>query len=268
VGSDLPFRVTYSRIDLSDDASVDALIEAIKAQRREFGKPIKVVAIDTLASALGNKGDENSPEVMNPVLANCHRIREASRGCCLILVHHPGKSAARGPRGFSGIGGTVSTLIEIQYTKGDKVRRVIVQKQRDLELCEDMLYRLQPIELKIGNRRNRPVTSCIVVPLLDATERAAAVARGNAARLSKQQRLALDALRDALGQHGLDIPNGKPAPRVVSQRNWRDVFRSRFPADTAAGTVTKALRRAREALLTAGLIGVAGKQAWVVLDLG
>jgi hypothetical protein len=262
-GEDLPFRFTSGRVDLSDNASVDGLIQAIKVQGRELGKRIKVVAIDTLASALGSKGDENSPEVMNPVLANCHRIREQTRGCCLILVHHPGKNSTRGPRGFSGIGGTVSTLIEIDYTPASKSRRVIVRKQRDLDLCGDMFYRLKVVELGIDPHHGRPVTSCVVVSVLGETELARVNVQTQLAHLSPQQRMALDALHEAIQQHGVDIPDGKPASRVTSVHAWRNTFRARFPEGTTEETIKKALQRARQALLTVGLIGLAGRQVWI-----
>jgi hypothetical protein len=60
-GEDLPFWFTSDPVDLSDGRSVDAVIKAIKAQACRFGRPIKIVGIDTLSAALGN-GDENTSE--------------------------------------------------------------------------------------------------------------------------------------------------------------------------------------------------------------
>lgn len=262
-GKELPFRFSSDPVDLTNDDSVDALIKSIRRQAREFGAPIKIVAIDTLAAALSGNGDENSPEVMNPVLANCHRIRELTGGCCLILVHHPGKNASRGPRGFSGIGGTVSTLIEIEHSEPGKSRRVIIRKQRDLDLSEDMFYRLKVVELGVDPRRGKPITSCVVVPMLTAAERATADVQTKLAKLTPQQRLALDALHEALREHGLDPIDGKPAERVTNEKAWREAFRERFPADAAAETIKKAFQRTREALLAARLVGMDRICVWL-----
>jgi hypothetical protein len=237
------------------------VIRTLKQLGRERGQRVKIVAIDTLMAALGSNGDENNPEVMNPVLANCHRIREAT-GVCLILVHHPGKDSRRGPRGFSGIRGTISTLIEIEGAHG-KPKRVIVRKQRDLDFPErDMFYRLQPVELGV-DRRGRVVTSCVVVPLQSGGERETAERDAQLARLTPQHRMALDALREALDEHGQAMPDGKPAAQAVSQRTWRAVFRERFSSGTAHATINTALRRARQALLEAKLIGTARDQVWL-----
>jgi KaiC/GvpD/RAD55 family RecA-like ATPase len=262
-GKDLSFHYTAGPVDLSDDTAVNALIRAIRAKSRALGRRIKIVAIDTLAAALGTHGDENSAEVMNPVMAACHRIREATGGCCLLLVHHTGKNALRGPRGFSGIGATVSTLIEIEGTDNRRPRRVVVRKQRDLERCDDMFYRLKVVELGIDPKHLRPITSCVVVPILGRAELAAAKAQTKLAHLSPQHRLALDALGEALQRHGRTLENGR---RVTNNRTWRAVLRDRLPPETSEEAVYKALQRARQVLLTAGLIGAQGSQVWLQTD--
>jgi hypothetical protein len=265
VGEDLPFAADFGTVDLSDPASVDQVIRAILAHGRAYGAPVKIAAIDTLASSLGSNGDENSAEVMNPVLANCHHIRQQT-GCCLILVHHPGKNARMGPRGFSGIRGTLDTLIEIELPEDSKDRRVSVQKQRDLEIGADMFYRLKVVEIGIDPRRGKPITSCIVMPILDASEKATAAVRAKLAQLTKQQRMALDALREALREHGGDTPNGKPAARVTTMLAWRNALKERSPGSTATA-IRQAHRRFSEAFLKAGLIGVKGEQIWLQEDV-
>jgi hypothetical protein len=261
-GEQLPFKLITGIVDLSDDAAVDALIKRIRREGKEMGRRVKIVAIDTLMAALGGNGNEDNSETMNPVLANCHRIRSAT-GVCLLLVHHPGKDSRRGPRGFSGIRGTLSTLIEIESTDRSKPRRVIVRKQRDLDFPErDMFYRLQPVELGI-DRRGRVISSCVVVPLQVEGERQTAEREAKLVKLTKQQRLAFDALHDALQQHGLRPIDGKPAARVTSMRAWREAFSERFPTGTDRKVIEKALLRARQALIESKLIGVNGRQVWL-----
>jgi hypothetical protein len=259
-GKNLPFRLITDSVDLSDRASVDQIIRTIKRYSRKCGQPVRIVAIDTLAAALTGKGDENSAETMNPVLANCHRIRQET-GVCLLLVHHPGKNSRQGPRGFSGIRATLSTLIEIEGEYG-KPKRVTVRKQRDLDLGPDRFFRLRPVILG-ANHRGKPVTSLVVVPITDAAELAEAQAATVAARLTKKQRLGLDALHDALASQGKPPLPGHTAARVVTYKHWLAVFRSRLPPDTPPNTSGRALRRIRDQLVEIGLIGTDGRFVWL-----
>jgi KaiC/GvpD/RAD55 family RecA-like ATPase len=263
-GRKLAFRHTSSAVDLTDDTAVDNLIKAVKAQVRELGAPLRAIAIDTLGAA--GIGEENTAEAMNPVLANCTRIKQALDGCCVILVHHPGKEAGRGPRGFSGIGGTADTLIEIQHAGAGKPRRVIVKKQRDLELGEDFYYRLRPVELGKVDRRGKPITSCVVVPITEPAEIAAAEAQIKTAELTAHQRIGLDALRDTLQEHGTAPADGQPTGRVTTDEQWRTTFRSRLQASTPLNTSRMAFNRMRQSLLALSLAATDGTYVWLVED--
>jgi hypothetical protein len=258
-GVDLPFRWNNDAIDLANDGVVDGLIADIKAWGETFGQKVKVVAIDTLAATL--RGSEDGSEAMNPVLANCHRIRRAT-GCCLLLVHHPGKDAKRGPRGFYGVEASLDTLLEVKRADNGEAQ-LSVRKQRDLDWRTDLFYRTEKCVISFDLRRPRPIVTNIVVPILEATERATAAARARLAQLSPQHRLALDALRDALEQHGASSPKGQQARKVITMEQWYQVFRQRFPADASEKSVRRAWQRSRQALLEAGLIEAEGKLVWL-----
>lgn len=261
----LPFKLYTSRIDLTDPDSVDRLVAEIKAQTEVFGSPVRAVAIDTLASALIGFGDENSAEVMNPVLAECKRIKKAT-GACVILIHHPGKGPNRGPRGFSGINAALDTLIEVRYVEKGKPRQVVVQKQRDLDLCDDLYFRLKVVMLGTDSRRGKPITSCVVVPILGKQERALAEAQTKVTQLTRQQRMGLDALQEALETHGIGKSDSQPARRMVSQVNWILAFRDRLPDGITKEAARKAVRRMRQVLMESDLIGADDQFVWLKSD--
>jgi hypothetical protein len=128
-----------------------------------------------------------------------------------------------------------------------------------------MFYRLKVVELGIDPRWDTPITSCVVVPVLDPEEHATAAMKAKLAQLTPQQRMALDALREALEEHGVDIPNGKPATRVTSVKAWCVALAERSSAATAVA-IRRAQQRYCAAFLRLGLIGKKGEQVWLYED--
>ena len=102
------------------------------------------------------------------------------------------------------------------------------------------------------------------MPVLGAEELALADIQTRIANLSPQQRLALDALQEALRQHGAaNILNGK---HVTSLRVWRNAFRTRLSPNTGEEAIYKGLQRAMAALFKAGLIELQGERVWLKGD--
>lgn len=129
-------HVTGETPDMANPTVVQALITACAAVN-----PVLVV-IDTLAAASGGS-NENSGEDMNRILAAC-RAMHAATGALVLLVHHSGKDAARGARGWSGIKAAMDTEIEIAaFADDNRVARVT--KQRDGETGLAFGFRLNPI---------------------------------------------------------------------------------------------------------------------------
>ena len=145
---------------LDVDADVPALIEAIKVAAEQLGRPVKLVVIDTLSRALAG-GNENSPEDMGALVRASDMVRQAC-GAHLGFVHHSGKDQARGARGHSLLRAATDTEVEISRGEGSEVSLVKVTKQRELEIGDDMGFRLEVIDLGT-NRRGKPLTSCVAV---------------------------------------------------------------------------------------------------------
>ncbi len=140
-----PFVVVPCPINLREGrADVPALISLIREQEAAFGRKAVLIVIDTLARALAG-GDENSSVDMGAFVANVDKVREAVKATC-IVVHHTGKDATRGGRGWSGLLGAIDTEIEVEPS-GHLSGIMRNTKQRDMPKAPDMNFRLETIEV-------------------------------------------------------------------------------------------------------------------------
>ncbi len=254
---DLPLAIVPSAINMLDtEADVQALIEAIKVAAEQLGQPVKFVVIDTLSRALAG-GNENSPEDMGALVRASDMVRQAT-GAHLGYVHHAGKDAARGARGHSLLRAATDTEVEISRTEGSDVSVVRVTKQRELEIGDDMGFRLEVIDLGT-NRRGKPLTSCVALP---ADAPAAAPRR---AKLSNAAAIARQALENALAKHGTrtqrdNVPAHVP---VVPIEVWRREAYAMGISTGDAEAKKKAFQRATEKLFGDRVAASYGDVAWI-----
>jgi hypothetical protein len=117
-----------------------------------------VIVVDTLAQTTPG-ANENSGEDMGKALAHCKALHRAT-GALVLLVHHSGKDATRGARGWSGLKAACDAEIEVSRDKEDRTARV--SKMKDGEEGEVFAFKLQPLLLTIDDEGNE-VTSCTVV---------------------------------------------------------------------------------------------------------
>lgn len=115
----LPLQVITARPNFLQREDVVALTRAI-------GKA-GVVVIDT-AMAVTPGADENSAEDMGKLMDFAARVA-ASVGGVVLIVHHSGKDASRGQRGWSGLKGAVDT--ELEVTRAGDARQLRLSKVRD-----------------------------------------------------------------------------------------------------------------------------------------
>lgn len=156
----VPLNFYNGETDASD------VIEAIREIERIKGMPVRLVIADTLAR-MSAGANENSGEDMGPVMARFEQVCLAT-GAAMMIIHHNGKDAARGARGWSGIRAHIDT--EIEVTEKDGVRSASVTKQRELPSKGEAIYfKLEIIEMgatKFGGQ----ATTCVAIPDEDASE--------------------------------------------------------------------------------------------------
>lgn len=161
-GEKLPFVAMPQPVNLlNEDADVRAVIELVQHVAAETGLEVAMVIVDTLSRAMAG-GNENSPEDMTAIVANCDKIRDMT-GAHVCIVHHSGKDEARGARGHSSLRAATDTEIEITREPEAKSSNVRVAKQRDLEAAEPFSFTLKSVALGTNNR-GKDVTSCVVLP--------------------------------------------------------------------------------------------------------
>ena len=123
------FAIVQSPIDLFDgDADTEAVIAVVRQLERQRGQKVRLIVGDTLAR-LSAGANENAGQDMGLVVRRFDRIRTACNAH-FLLIHHSGKAAANGARGWSGIRAAVDT--EIEVTDSPTGRCAEITKQRDL----------------------------------------------------------------------------------------------------------------------------------------
>jgi hypothetical protein len=100
---------------------------------------------------------------MGTVLMNADAIREATQAT-FLWVHHCGKDAARGMRGWSGMRAAIDTEIEVSADDATGQRVAEITKQRDLPgKGERIGFRLDVVPMG-RNRWGTERSTCVVVP--------------------------------------------------------------------------------------------------------
>lgn len=155
------FAIVQSPIDLFDgDADTEAVIAVVRQLERQRGQKVRLIVGDTLAR-LSAGANENAGQDMGLVVRRFDRIRTACNAH-FLLIHHSGKAAANGARGWSGIRAAVDT--EIEVTDSPAGRCAEITKQRDLSTKGERIgFRLEPVTLGL-TKWGAAATSCVVVP--------------------------------------------------------------------------------------------------------
>lgn len=165
--------IVASPVNLFDGrADANAVIALVHELQAEHGNKAVLVIGDTLAR-ISAGANENSGEDMGVVLRNADAIREVT-GCTFLWIHHSGKDAAKGARGWSGTRAAIDTEIEVVADSATGNRSLEITKQRDLPGKGDRIgFRLEPVTLGV-NQWGTPRGSCVVLP----AEAPAKAARG------------------------------------------------------------------------------------------
>ncbi|MDM0072789.1 AAA family ATPase [Variovorax sp. J2P1-59] len=162
-GSDGMHRlaIVKSPINFYDsEADAAAVVAEIEQAERKLGVKCVLVVGDTLAR-LSAGANENLGQDMGVVLKHIDAIRQAS-GTHFLLVHHCGKDAARGMRGWSGLRAACDTEMEVTSNDATGERVIEATKQRDLDSKGLRIgFRLDPMTLA-QRPSGKPITACTV----------------------------------------------------------------------------------------------------------
>lgn len=145
-----------------------------------------VVIVDTFAQTTPG-ANENAGEDVGKALGHCKRIHEQT-GALVVLIHHSGKDATKGARGWSGLRAAADAEIEV-IREGDQ-RALQLTKNKDGEDGLQWGFALEVVELGVDDDLD-PVTSCVVV------EAEAPIKKGPGAKpMGKVEAVVFDVLRE------------------------------------------------------------------------
>lgn len=222
---------TPNMLEAKDAAAVTAAI-------LNWGKP-DVIVIDTL-SATTPGGNENSGEDMGRVLSHC-KLLHRKTGALVVLIHHSGKDATKGARGWSGLRAAADA--EIEVTRNGDFRAARVSKMKDGGDGETWNFKLKQLVLGIDQYGDEE-SSCIV----EHTEDGAPDGGGRQRPSGAIQQLVYDTLK-------VMAPSGTC--------NLDDLFKgatAKMPKP-AEGRDTRSqhVRRGMEGLISKGLLHMHGE---------
>lgn len=154
------FCIVRNPINLfSAEDDTSKIIQLIKILESTYKEKVRLVVGDTLAR-LSSGANENAGTDMGVVVKHFDKIRREC-GTHFLLIHHCGKNAAAGARGWSGVRAAMDTEIEI--TENSDIKCAEITKQRDLGTKGIRIgFKTSPIEVG-KNKWDEAIFSCVVV---------------------------------------------------------------------------------------------------------
>jgi hypothetical protein len=240
--------------------------EAAERMQKDFGVPLVLIVIDTMADAAGysRPGDENDAALGQLIM---HRCAELSRrtGALVLGIDHFGKTAETGTRGSSAKESRADVVLALL---GDKAisgevanTRLAVRKNRAGPGGRELPFNVKNVDLDTGEN-DETVTSLVI----EWSDRAAPSLDKS---WSKSLRLLRRILMATLTEHGKDVTpfNDGPTVRACDLEIVRVEFGKQYVSEGTARQKAdarrQAFRRAISGAQAAGLIAtreVAGVQ--------
>ena len=167
IGQNIPFDVVADAPDFLTDFDAPLVADSILKTGA-----VSVIVVDTFSRVMPG-GNENSGEDMGHAIQQCKALHKLT-GAIIILIHHSGKDAARGARGWSGLLGACDTEIEVR--KIGKSHKAKITKQKDGEMGHEWGFDLKVVELGTSDISGDLITTCVYqstdsVPLEEKKDR-------------------------------------------------------------------------------------------------
>jgi hypothetical protein len=252
----LPIAVAGQVIDLMNRSCVDVILATIWEAEQHFACKVGLAIIDTYAKGIAaGGGDEDKAKDQNIVQANLRRVLDRV-DMHIAGIGHTGKDESRGERGSNARLADVDVLVQVT---GDTVKTVTVKKGNDQPEGVLTGFQLEPFDLGVDEDGD-PVHTFIVGKEIYAGAQADRP-------LSDRQKLALEALAEAILAHGRDAPREYGLPtdiKVVTTDEWKtELFRQNV-LEASAPNPRARCRELRLALAARKMIGSCDDFVWPV----
>jgi hypothetical protein len=261
---DLPLYFIKTQLNLGSTLEDrDAVVAEIK---RLDVKP-SLVIIDTFARATPGL-EENSAKDVGSAITIMSSMQD-DLGCGVMIIHHSGKDQARGMRGSSALLGAVDLELECQKISAegstDRIGKLTITKQKDGEDGIVLGYRMDVVAL---SQIDPEATSLALVPIDEAELQSASVPKSaKAEKLRADAKVAMQALDQAISEHGEQPPIGDRAPRgtkAVREALWRDYWRKTTTKE--GGSERTGWARAKENLVESCKAAHWGEYWWIIKE--
>lgn len=191
---DLPIGVIADAPNLMEKQ--DAL-DVAKAIVQAGGADL--IVVDTFAQTMPG-ANENAGEDVGRALAHCKGIHRAT-GAMVLLVHHSGKDAGRGARGWSGL--KAAADVELEVVRVDERRSLSVSKMKD-GAGEGMEYAFRLNSVVLGLDDDGDEITSLVVEHADGA--GASVRKVARLKLGEYERAVVDVVEELGGLTGETVP--------------------------------------------------------------
>jgi hypothetical protein len=176
----VPIGIVHGVPNLLDMEDCSKLVKSILAAGSG-----DLIILDTFAQVTSG-GNENSGEDMGRALRHARKIGDAT-GSMILLVHHSGKDASRGARGWSGIRAACDVEMEVVRPEDGAVRTLRVSKQRSGR--DDLSWGFGFERVRVGLDADGDEESSLVVVERD-------MPANTQKPMGKNQRLVFDAVKE------------------------------------------------------------------------
>jgi len=181
--ADLPLGIVDAAPNLMQPADVAALTQSIT----DSGGA-DLIVLDTFAQMTPG-ANENAGEDMGKALGHCKFLHQHT-GATVMLVHHAGKDASRGARGWSGLKAAADAELEVTRKAGGRTLKVTKSKDG----VDGSVYGFDLETITVGQDADGDsITSCVVKGAAVPVE---------SRPLGKWEQLAIDSLRTLMIDFG------------------------------------------------------------------
>lgn len=238
------FAVSTVPLELCDPKNVDLLLASI--QEFAGGEHFSLIVLDTLNTHFGD-GDENATADMTRFRNGALRLSQ-STGATVAISHHCGLADKGRGRGSISLKNGIDWEFKLERS-GDNFTTLSSTKVKDGPKPAPLSWQLEQQPLPWADKHGRPINGAVLTPVDHV------LTIRTSARLSRPQRIALDALVNI-------IPSGEDHALIG---DWRS-------AALAAGITQSeskqgkyaAFSRAVEGLVDAGQVKVDGPRCYPV----
>jgi hypothetical protein len=255
----LPFATVRGPIDFREPETALRVVATVEDLAMRYSCKPALIVVDTVSRALCG-GDENSPKDMGLLVANMSRIQAGTR-VHLMLTHHQPADGKERMRGHGALVGAVDLTAHVGKAAAGRFAEVV--KSSDLEEGRRIAFTLKSIT--IGQDEHG---EAVTAPVVIEDQAPTAATRRSSPSLTGAAKVALNALREAIGELGAVPPASNyipPATRTVTMEQWRDfAYRRGISASDEPRARQAAFQRAVQSLRAANAVGIWEPHAWTV----